>query len=137
MAKLKLEVVTPEKILFQREALEVQIPTQNGEIGILPGHTPLVASLAVAGVLKFRDEGNVQGMAVVGNGFVEISNDKISILASLAELPQEIDLEAARHDLETAERALKSAERDPEIDVKEALVRIERAAIRVQAAQGK
>jgi F-type H+-transporting ATPase subunit epsilon len=135
MANLRLEIITPERILFQQEVMEVQIPTQNGEIGVLPGHTPIISQLAMAGLLKYRDEANRQGSAVVGNGFVEVSNDKVTILASLAEMPQEINVENARRELESAERSLKAAEKDPDIDVQEALVKIERAAIRVQAAQ--
>jgi F-type H+-transporting ATPase subunit epsilon len=136
MAKIKLDIITPERLLFQREVNEVQIPTQNGEIGILPGHTPIISQLAITGLLKYRDDSSA-GQAVIGNGFVEVSNDKVTILASLAELPGEINLETARKELESAERVLKSAEKDPNVDVSDALVKVERAAIRIQAAQGK
>lgn len=136
MAKLRLEIITPERVLFQQEVNETQIPTIDGEIGILPGHTPLIAQLAAAGILKYKDDAT-QGMAVVGSGFVEINNDRIAILASIAEFPHEIDVEAAKRELEAAERALKAVEKDPDADIKEALVKVERAAVRIQAAQNR
>src|ERR1041385_2583632 len=114
MAKLKLEVITPERVLFQQEVDEVQIPTRNGEIGILPGHTPLISQLALAGLLKYRADGT-QSRAVVGKGFVEVISDKVTVLASLAELPQEINIESARRELELADRDVKAAEKNPDI----------------------
>lgn len=136
MAKLKLEIITPERLLLSQEVTEVQIPTLNGEVGILPGHTSLISKLAVAGILKYRDEGKEQ-VAVVGSGFVEVYADKVTILSSLAEKPQDINLENARRDLATAEQTLKLAEKDLDINITEALANVERATIRVQAAQNK
>jgi F-type H+-transporting ATPase subunit epsilon len=136
MAKLKLEIITPERLLLSQEVTEVQIPTLNGEVGILPGHTSLISKLAVAGILKYRDEGKEQ-VAVVGSGFVEVYADKVTILSSLAEKPQDINLENARRDLATAEQTLKLAEKDLDINITEALANVERATVRVQAAQNK
>ncbi|MEW6732815.1 MAG: ATP synthase F1 subunit epsilon [Acidobacteriota bacterium] len=131
MAKIKLEIITPERVLLQQDVDEVQIPTQRGEIGILPGHTPLISQLALSGLVKYRADGTL-GRAVVGKGFVEISSDKVTILSSLAELPQEIDIASARRELESAERNLKNAEKDLSINVEEALVLVERASMRVR-----
>lgn len=136
MAKLKLEIITPEKIFLQNEVTEVQIPTASGEIGILPGHIPLVSKLASTGILKYRDEGK-ETTAVVGDGIVEVRADKITILSNLAQMPKDINVDTTRQDLEAAEKQLKAAERDGNIDVPEALVKFERATIRLQAAQGK
>ncbi len=136
MAKLKLEIITPERLLLSQEVTEVQIPTLNGEVGILPGHTSLISKLAVAGILRYRDEGKEQ-VAVVGSGFVEVYADKVTILSSLAEKPQDINLENARRDLATAEQTLKLAEKDLDINITEALANVERATVRVQAAQNK
>src|SRR5438105_1367333 len=98
MAKLRLEIITPERILLQQDVDEVQIPTMNGEIGILPSHTPLISQLALSGLLKYRGDGR-QGQAVVGQGFVEVIADKVTVLASLAELPRDISIEEARREL--------------------------------------
>ncbi|KAF0248670.1 MAG: F-type H+-transporting ATPase subunit epsilon [bacterium] len=136
MAKLKLEIITPERVLLSQEVTEVQIPTLNGEIGILPGHTSLISQLAVAGILKYRDEGK-ERIAVVGSGFVEVFADKITILSSLAENPEDINIEKARGELEAAERILRAAEKDLDISISDALAKIELATVRVQAAQNK
>ncbi len=72
---------------------------------------------------------------MVGKGFVEVNSDKVTVLAGLAEFPQEINLESARRELESAERALKAAEKNPDIDIEESLVKLERSMIRVQAAE--
>jgi F-type H+-transporting ATPase subunit epsilon len=134
MAKLKLEIITPERVLLSQEVTEVQIPTLTGEIGILPEHTPLISQLAIAGILKYRDEGKEQ-TAVIGSGFVEVFKNKVTILSSLAEKPEDINIESARRDLEAAERFLKSAEKDQEVNISDALAKVERATVRVQAAQ--
>ncbi|MBI4855068.1 MAG: ATP synthase F1 subunit epsilon [Acidobacteria bacterium] len=136
MAKLKLEIITPERVLLSQEVTEVQIPTLNGEVGILPGHTSLISQLAVAGILKYKDEGK-ERIAVVGSGFVEVFADKVTILSSLAEKPEDINIESARRELEAAERTLKSAEKDLDVNVTDALAKVERATVRVQAAQNK
>jgi F-type H+-transporting ATPase subunit epsilon len=134
MAKLRLEVITPERILLQQDVDEVQIPTMNGEIGILPGHTPLISQLALSGLLKYRSDG-AQGRLVVGKGFVEVSADKVSVLASLAETPQEINVESTRRELASTEQTLKAAEKNPEMNIEEALVKYDLLAVRIQAAE--
>lgn len=134
MAKIRLEIITPERVLFQQDVDEVYLPTVNGEIGILPGHTPLISQLALSGLLKYKD-GNMQGQAFVGKGFVEVNNDKVTVLSAQAEMPSEINIEQARRELEAAERTLKSADKDPNLDVEDALVKLERAQVRVQAAK--
>lgn len=134
MSKLQLEIITPERLFLKQEVDEVQIPSLNGELGILPGHTPLISQLAVAGLMTCKS-GNTQTRALIGQGFVEINSDKVTILAGLAEMPNEINLELARKDLESAERSLKAAEKDPDIDIQEALIRVERAMIRSQIAE--
>jgi F-type H+-transporting ATPase subunit epsilon len=136
MAKLKLEIITPERVLLSQEVTEVQIPTLNGEVGILPGHTSLISQLAVAGILRYKDEGK-ERIAVVGSGFVEVFSDKVTILSSLAEKPEDINIESARRELDAAEKVLKSAEKDLDVNVTDALAKVERATVRVQAAQNK
>lgn len=133
MAKLRLEIVTPERLFLSKEVDEVQIPALNGELGILPGHTPLISQLAVAGILSCRADG-VQTRAVIGSGFAEVGPDKVTILASYAQLPNEISLAEARQELDLAEKNLKAAEKDPNVDIQEALIKLESAMIKVQAA---
>ncbi|MBX7222322.1 MAG: F0F1 ATP synthase subunit epsilon [Blastocatellia bacterium] len=132
--RLTLEIVTPERLLLKQEADEITVPGLGGELGILPGHTPLISQLAIAGLVSYRN-GSEQGFAVVSQGFVEVMPDKVTVLAERAEKPEEIDLAKAKTALQEAERTLKSAEKDPTVDVALALAELDSAMVRVQAAE--
>src|SRR3989344_5105928 len=94
MPKLKLKIVTPEKVLLDAEADSVSCPTQMGEITILPNHIPLVASLA-PGEMKIVENGSARHMAVAG-GVVEVRRqNEIVVLADAAEAEEEIDIKRA------------------------------------------
>ena len=101
---LKLEIVTPEKKVFDDSVDSVTVPTASGEAGILPNHAPLVSALK-PGILSYSNKGIVDKLAVSG-GFVEVSSNKVSILTDSAQAPGEIDAAAARADREAAEKAL-------------------------------
>jgi F-type H+-transporting ATPase subunit epsilon len=107
MAKLKLTVVTPEKTIVEAEADEVQLPGELGYLGILPGHTPLI-TLVKTGVLSYKD-GGVQKSYVLVSGFAEVGNDRVIVLADLAQEPGEIDAAAAAQDRTRVLEALKTA----------------------------
>ena len=88
--RLTLTVVTPERAVLQSVACdEVAVPCLEGEIGILPGHTPLIALLGI-GVVGYRDGPRRAALAVRG-GFVEISGDAVRVLADQAATPDAID----------------------------------------------
>ncbi|MCS6885252.1 MAG: ATP synthase F1 subunit epsilon [Acidobacteriota bacterium] len=131
--KLNLEIVTPERLFLSQQVDEVQVPALDGELGILPGHIPLISQLAIAGILSCRADG-VQTRVVLNGGFVEVGPNKVMILTSYAKFPTEIDLDTAKQELDLAERALKAAEKDPNVDIQEALIKLEKAAINYQAA---
>jgi len=101
---LNLEIVTPEKKVLSEAVDAVTIPTASGEVGILQNHAPLISSLK-AGVLSYTKEGATQRMVVAG-GFVEVSQNNVSILSDIAETADEINVENARIERETAEREL-------------------------------
>ena len=101
---LKLEIVTPEKKVFDDSVDSVTVPTASGEAGILPNHAPLVSALK-PGILSYSNKGTVDKLAVSG-GFVEISSNKVSVLTDSAQSADEIDAAAARADREAAEKAL-------------------------------
>ena len=101
---LKLEIVTPEKKVFDDSVDSVTVPTASGEAGILPNHAPLVSALK-PGILSYSNKGTVDKLAVSG-GFVEVSSNKVSILTDSAQAAGEIDAAAARADREAAEKAL-------------------------------
>lgn len=107
---LRLEVVTPSRRVLEIRASEVRIPGALGELGILPGHTPLLTSLGT-GEVKYTD-GDTTGRLVVQGGFAEVQPDAVTVLAKVAETVDEIDVEAARASLTEAEVKLKAASAD-------------------------
>jgi F-type H+-transporting ATPase subunit epsilon len=113
---LKLEVVTPSRRVLEGRAREVRIPGAHGELGVLPGHTPLLTSLGTGEVTWF--DGDTTGRLVVQGGFAEVQPDAVTVLASVAETIDEIDVEAARTTLAEAQEKLKtvSAEEFDEVD---------------------
>lgn len=129
--RLRLEVVTPSRRVLESSASEVRIPGALGELGILPGHTPLLTSLGT-GLVQWSD-GESSGRLVVQGGFAEVQPDAVTVLASVAETIDQIDVEAARDALSAAQETLKtvSAENFEEID---AVVRLNEA--RIDAASG-
>jgi F-type H+-transporting ATPase subunit epsilon len=90
---IDLQIVTPERMLVREPVDEVQIPGANGYFGVLPGHTPLLASLAV-GELWYR-KGQQKTYLSIIYGFAEVLPDRVTILAQLAEHPEDIDIERA------------------------------------------
>jgi F-type H+-transporting ATPase subunit epsilon len=120
---LTLEIVTPEARVYSEAVDTVVIPTVEGEIGILPGHIPLVAQVG-AGELR-ATKGNVTQLLVVGGGFAQVSGDKVSILADSAITAEKIDENAVADAMKRAEDALKAKESLPpaEIERLEAVVR--------------
>ncbi|MGI8812942.1 MAG: F0F1 ATP synthase subunit epsilon [Pyrinomonadaceae bacterium] len=129
---LKLEIVTPEKRVIDTEVDSVTVPTATGEAGILPNHAPLISALK-PGILSYSNKGSVEKLAVSG-GFVEVSNDQVSVLTDSAENAAEIDAVSARADREVAEKEL-AAQANAPIEESELIrERIEAANTRIQLA---
>ena len=131
--QLQLEVVTPERRLLSEQVNSVTVPGRGGELGILPGHAPLISELQT-GVLSYNEDGTTFQMLVSG-GFVEVNDDKVSVLAEIAERPEEIDAARARLAREQSEKQLSSASGSEE-DFEAARTELERATIRLQLAGG-
>ncbi|HSB76219.1 MAG TPA: F0F1 ATP synthase subunit epsilon [Terriglobales bacterium] len=127
---IQLEIVTPERLVVQDTAAEVQIPGKNGYLGILPGHAPLITELSV-GEISYRINGFSHYLAVAW-GFAEVLPTKVTILAETAERAEEIDVERARRAKEQAERMLQSP--DPNTDYPRALEALKRAETRLDVA---
>jgi len=106
MKTIKLKIITPEKITFDGEVVSVSLPTQLGEITVLPGHIPLLSSL-VAGEIRCRTENGLQYFALSG-GFAQIKKGEINVLAETAEHGHEIDLQKAEEAKEEARTLLGS-----------------------------
>jgi len=111
----------------------VTVPGLDGELGILPGHTQLISQLRT-GVLTYTHGGATYRLHVSG-GFVEVSDDRVSVLAEVAERPEEIDSARARIAREHAEKTL-SAWSGTEEDFEIARAKLERSIVRVQLAAG-
>ncbi len=127
---LQVELVSPEERVFEGDAELVIARTTDGEIGFQPGHVPFVGVLVPSVVRIALSDGGAQHIAV-HSGFVEVSDDHVTVLSDVAELAESIDVERARAALARAEEALR-ADRDDE-DAKAAL---RRAQARIAAATG-
>ena len=101
---LLLEIVTPERLAFSDTVDSVQLPGVEGELGVLPHHTPLVSMLGL-GELKIRKDGEIETFAIAG-GFLQVRPDKVVVMAEMADMAAEIDLEKAAEARNEAERAL-------------------------------
>jgi F-type H+-transporting ATPase subunit epsilon len=129
--QLQLEVVTPERRVLLESVEMVTVPGLGGELGILPGHTSLISQLQT-GVLSYVKGGNTFQLHVSG-GFVEVRDDQVSVLAEVAERPEEIDAARARLAREHVEKEL-SAWSGTEEDFEVAQAKLERSMVRLQLA---
>src|ERR1700694_917389 len=113
-----LTVVTRERKIVETDAVEAVLPASDGEIGILPGHTPLLASLKV-GIMRYRTKGEGQSL-VLSWGFAEVLPERVIVMAETARLAQEIDPVAAEAERVEAEKELAYlSSHDPEFAVVE------------------
>jgi len=103
---LHLEIVTPEAKIFSKEVDTVVIPGMNGEAGLLPNHAPLVTTL-LPGELRYMKDGQEEALAI-GEGFVEISADRVSVITDLAAGEADIDEKKVEEAMAKAEDALKN-----------------------------
>ena len=101
---LRLEFVTPERAIAHEDVDEVELPGEEGFFGVLPGHAPLLAALR-PGEMWYR-KGSVTTHAFLGGGFAEVTPDRVSILAPVAERAEDIDLARAEAAKRRAEELL-------------------------------
>jgi F-type H+-transporting ATPase subunit epsilon len=130
---IELTVVTPERQLLRETVVEVDIPGMDGQLGILPGHAPLITELGI-GALSYRTTTSSMPITLsIIRGFAEVLPDRVTVLAETAERAEEIDLSRAEAALARAEKRL--ASNDPQIDWDRASVALQRALIRIQVAR--
>jgi F-type H+-transporting ATPase subunit epsilon len=129
--KIQFEVVTPERRVLAEPVDMVTVPGLGGELGILPGHTPLISQLQT-GVLTYVQEGKNFPLHVSG-GFVEVRDDHVSVLAEVAERPDEIDVARAKLSRERLEKQL-NAWNGSEEDLAMAKDELDRSVVRLQLA---
>ena len=130
--KLTLEVVTPDRALMRDEVDEVVVPGSEGELGILPGHTPLLATLKV-GELWYR-QGQEKQYLAVAFGFLEVLPDHVTVLAQIGERPEDIDVQRAERAKQRAEERLAQPAAAADHDFERARVAMMKALIRLQVA---
>jgi len=126
---IELVIVTPEKQLLREKVADVQMPGENGYLGILPGHAPLMTELGI-GELSYHDGGKESAHIAIVRGFAEVLPDRVTVLAETAERAEEIDMQRAKDALARAEKRL--AANDPNIDWDRANIALQRALIRIQ-----
>jgi F-type H+-transporting ATPase subunit epsilon len=127
MSTMQVEVVTPERVIYSGEATMVITRTSSGEIAFLPNHAPFLGTLVENHTRIYLEGDRVEHIAVQG-GFVEVSDNRVSILSDLAEMASEIDVERARLALDAAESVLRQG------DDEQASGEVRRANARLSAA---
>jgi len=129
---LHLEIVTPERLAYSDDVDMVLVPGIDGELGILPHHTPLVSLLGL-GELKIRKGGTEESFAIIG-GFLQVRPDKVVVMAETADMASEIDLEKAQEARREAERALESGFHEG-ADLSAARAQLQQALLRIRVAE--
>ena len=129
---LKVDIVTAERLVYSEEGVdEVIAPGIEGELTVLPMHAPLMTMIK-PGIMRIVKGNEDIDMAITG-GFLEVRNDRVTILADAAERAEDIDVVRAEEARRHAERALE--ERVSEIQIVEAAAELQRALIRLKAAE--
>jgi F-type H+-transporting ATPase subunit epsilon len=125
---IELQIVTPDRLVLREQVDEIEIPGSEGYFGVLPGHTPLLASLAV-GEMWYR-KGQEKTYVSIAFGFAEVLPDRVTILARLAERAEEIDVERAQAALARAEERL--ARQKSDVDYERARMALLKSVTRLQ-----
>jgi F-type H+-transporting ATPase subunit epsilon len=130
---IKLEIVTPEKVVVSEEVQIVAAPGSMGEFGVLIGHTPFLTTLKL-GALRYTDAKGVERIVFINGGFAEALPDKVTVLAETAERRKDIDLERAKTALERARQRMEKEKAD-NIEYVRARAALQRALYRIKIAE--
>lgn len=132
--KLSVEVVTGERVVFTEDNVDMVVaPGSEGSLGILPHHAPLV-TLLDNGELRITKGGQEQSLVVFG-GFMEVTHDKVIVLADTAERAEEIDVSRAELARQQAEESLRRRGPGGDLDIQQADLAMARAAVRLRVGQ--
>jgi F-type H+-transporting ATPase subunit epsilon len=153
---IQLVIVTPERQLLSESVAEVTLPGADGELGVLPGHAPLITELGI-GPLTYRPKYassplpssagetaeqtyhpkniNEPLHVAIIRGFAEVLGDRVTVLAETAERPEEIDLDRAKGALERAEKRIATGASNSEVDWDRATAALQRALVRIKVAE--
>ena len=135
MAKIKLEIISPNKVVYSADIDMLIVRSIAGDLGIMPKHAPLLAGLVPHAMRAMID--GTENLIAVSGGFIQVQPDKIIVLASAAELPIEIGINRAKKAYERAQKRLESFKENPEVksdvDTLRARAALERAKARLKA----
>ena len=131
MATMKLEIITAEQVVYSDDVEALVAPGTEGELGILPHHAALMTMLQ-PGELMVRKDGDETFLAVTG-GFLEVMENRVSILADAAERSEDIDEERAQAAVRSAEERI--AMRSADVDLEQAVAQLRRATVRLSVAR--
>jgi F-type H+-transporting ATPase subunit epsilon len=129
---LKLEIVTPERLAYSDTVDAVVLPGSEGELGVLPHHAPLVSTLGV-GELRIR-KGSQEELFAIAGGFLQVRPDKVVVMAEMADMASDIDLERALEARREAERALETGFHEG-ADLSMARAALQQALLRIRVAE--
>jgi F-type H+-transporting ATPase subunit epsilon len=133
MDKLHLEVVTPARVVLEKDVDSVVAPGSEGEFGVLPGHVSFLSGI-VPGELRYTASSEKEALSVT-TGFAEVFKNKVSILVDAAERSPEIDVERAKKAMERAKERLSRDRSDKDIDFARAEAALRRAVARLKVVQ--
>jgi F-type H+-transporting ATPase subunit epsilon len=128
----RLEIVTPERLVYAEDVDAVVLPGSEGELGVLPHHAPLITTLGL-GELRIR-KGGVEDQFAIFGGFLQVRPDKVVVMAETADMAAEIDLERAQEARREAERALETGYHEG-ADLSAARAALQIALLRVRVAE--
>lgn len=128
VSTMRLNVITPDRIVFSDDVRFVVVRAGSGDLGILPNHSPLVATLRIWPMKIELPNGDKHELAIFG-GFVEVNANEVNIVTPNCELPEAIDLDRAKRAKERAERRL--ADKNTDIDIQRAQHALQRAMVRI------
>ncbi len=125
-----LSIVSPERVFYRGKVSMVELSTSEGDVGIYKNHIPMTF-LLVPGIVTITEEGG-QREAAIHSGFMEVLQDKVTILAEIAEWPDEIDKNRAEEAKVRAERRLQT--KDPMVNLNRAEMALRKATVRLELA---
>ena len=136
MSSIKLEVVSPDEKVYEADISMLIVRSTGGELGILPKHAPLITGL-IPHAMRVKLPGGEEQLIAVAGGFMEVQRDKITVLATAAELPINIDVLRARRAYKRAKERLERCHKNPseseDIDVARVKAALNRAMARLRA----
>ncbi len=130
--KFRLEIVTPERLMFSDDIDVLTTPTTQGEISIMAHHVPLVTMIA-PGEIKIKKNKEISFMTITG-GFIQVTGNKVTILADAAERAEEIDIDRAEAARERARKMLAAKQLD-RVSHADAVAALQRSLLRLKVAR--